>query len=552
MKMVILKYALQNAVFYKGKAYPQAVLGKVLAENPELRRKTVELRKYIEEVVKQVNSLSLEEQKERLSEIDSSLMVKEEKKQESLPHLLHAEKGKVVTRFAPAPTGPLNLLHVLRAVMLSYVYAEKYEGKFILRFEDTDPSKVEASFYDMIKEDLKSLQVKWDKEFVESDYMKLFYTKADFLIKKGKAYICSCSAEEFRSYKNLKKDCSCRAISVDENLLRWKAMLEGRISEGGAVMRLKTSMREPNPVLRDPPLLRISEAPHPLKGREFRLWPLYNFANVVMDDFCGVTHVFRGKEHEHNTAVQKAIYKALGAKLPDFLNFGMMYLPGEKMHTRDIKEGIERGAFSGWDDLKLPTVRSFLRRGFHPKAFKEFALLCGLSKTDIKIDIENFSAINRKIIDIDSERFMVVSDPVGIDISSALQASGLEKYVFVKKHPEKEGERKIKLTKKIFVSGDDYKRFKDRDVRLIDLFNIKLGKQAKLAKNQVFDLKTPKIQWVSQDNVDVRILREREEKAVGETALSELKEGDVIQMLRIGFGRVDSKGKEIAIAFAHK
>jgi len=220
------------------------------------------------------------------------------------------------------------------------------------------------------------------------------------------------------------------------------------------------------------------------------------------------------------------------------------------MHTRDTKEGIARGEYSGWGDLKLHTVRSFLRRGFVPEAFKEFAIVCGLSKTDIKIDVGNLEAINRKIIDIKANRYMVVTDPVEIDASEILKTTGLGGKVRIKNHPEREEVREVAVTKRLFVSGEDFKRFQGRNVRLIDLFNITLDKTPTLAKSQEFDMKTPKIQWVGEKNVKISILKpDSVVEGLGEGAIGKLKLGEIIQMLRIGFGRVEKPG---VIVFAHK
>ncbi|MCJ7816294.1 MAG: glutamate--tRNA ligase family protein, partial [Candidatus Aenigmarchaeota archaeon] len=155
MREIVLKYTLQNAIFYNGKADPGAVLGKVMAGKPALRKRVQEVRKEIEQAVKQINAISLEQQTVWLETLAPELLEKKEIKQEGLPELPGAKQGKVVTRFAPSPTGPLNISHVLRAVMINYLYAKRYKGKFVLRFEDTDASKIAKEFYGMIKDDLK-------------------------------------------------------------------------------------------------------------------------------------------------------------------------------------------------------------------------------------------------------------------------------------------------------------------------------------------------------------------------------------------------------------
>lgn len=544
MKDLVRKYAIQNAVQH-GKAQEKAVLGKVLKENPDLKTDLLTLREQVKAQVKEVNALTKAQQKKELE----SYSFVEEKKEEGLPELPGAEKGKVVTRFAPAPSGPLNILQVLRAVLINKLYANKYHGRFILRFEDTDPRSLESRYFGMIREDLASLEVEVDREVIQSDHMPLYYKHVESLLEQGKAYVCFCSAADFQLLKKEKKDCPCRFQRPDKNVLGWKGMIEGHYKEGKAVVRFATSMQDPNPAIRDPPIMRIVEEEHP-KKKHYRVWPLYNFANVIMDDYCKVTHVFRGKEHEHNTAIQLLLYKALHLEPPIVVNFGMMYLPGEKLHTRHIKEGIREGRYTGWDDPRLPTVRAFVRRGFVPQAFADFAMVCGLSKTDIRIDLTNLEAINRQHIDGQASRFFAVVDPVEIDVGDILKHTGLEGIVNVKNHPEGVETREVAVTKKLLVTGEDYKRFEGREVRLIDLFNVKLEGHASLAKEQEFTPKTPKIQWVPEKNKKIEIVFPTGTvEAVGEQALGKAKAGTILQLVRIGFGRVEKPG---VIVFGHK
>ncbi len=550
---IIMRYALQNAVFYGGKADPGAVLGKVMASEPELREIVKEVRKEIDRIAREINKISLEEQKKRLESIAPDMLEREVKGREGLPPLRDAVKGRVVTRFAPSPTGPLSIFQLSRAVMLSYLYAEMYRGKFIVRIEDTDPRKVEKKYYEMIREDLKNVGVKWNKLVMQSDHIPIYYKYAEKLINDGRIYACFCPAEKFRKLKLKSQNCPCRDYSPEKNLGFWKKALGGKYKDGEVVFRLKTSMQDPNPVLRDPPLLRVNKAKHPRKGKKYKVWPLYNYSCAIDDHVLNITHVFRGKEHEHNTAVQKRIYEALDWDSPVTINFGMIYLPGEKPHTRDIVERIKSGKISGWDDPSLPTVRALLRRGFRPEAFRLFAVQCGLTKHDINIEWETLYGINRRIIDSGAERYRVVIDPVGIDVSGCIKGAGVGKTVSVQKHPDRRDTREVPVTPKIYVSKEDFRDFKNKEVRLLDLFNLRLGKKPKLSKSQVINEKIQKLQWVPEKNVPVKIVKpDGVLQGIGEPAMKNLKVGDVIQMLRIGFGRVDKKGDEIQIVFAHK
>jgi glutamyl-tRNA synthetase len=552
IKEMALRYALQNAVFYNGKANPAAVLGKVLADRPEMRQKIQAVRREIEEAVREVNGLGLEKQRGMLKGLSPKMLVKPEKQQPDLPDLPKAVTGKFVTRFAPSPTGPLNIGQLLRAAMVPYMYARKYRGQFILRIEDTDPKNTEKAFYGMIMEDLLSSGVRWDKLVKESDHMPLYHKHAEQLISSGKAYVCTCKADEFRQLKLRKASCRCRKKQGKENLKDWKAMLTGVYKEGDAVVRLRTSMSDPNPAMRDPPLLRIASASHPLLGKAHRVWPLYNFACAVMDHGLGITHVFRGKEHEHNTAVQARIYGALGWTSPVVINFGMVYLPGTKIHTRDMRQWVLEKKVTGWDDPRLPTVRALLRRGFQSQTLKRFALTCGLSKTDIRIGWENLEGINRKLIDSLANRYMVVIDPVRISVKHAPAIRLAHQDL----HPDfpARGKKVMPVDlNRVYVSRDDWKRLQGKTIRLKCMGNIALGKASEYKGNEIV-AGMPKIQWVSEPNVAVELLTPKGAcSCLGEPNLRKLKHGTLVQLERVGFGRIDSVSRnKVVIVFSHK
>jgi glutamyl-tRNA synthetase len=263
--------------------------------------------------------------------------------------------------------------------------------------------------------------------------------------------------------------------------------------------------------------------------------------------------VFRGKEHEHNTEIQRRIYKALGWLPPVAVNFGMIYLPGEKLHTRDIKERINQKQLSGWDDLRLHTVRALLRRGFRPEAFREAAMVCGLTKNDIRFDWNILEGANRKTIDPIANRYMVVADPVKISLRNAPKVRSVMEPLHVE-FPGR-GKKRIPVnSSEIYISKTDRKGLNRKEFRLKGLFNIRLATNIGVYTGDEVIRSMQKIQWVSAEHVKVRILMPdgSEVKGIAEPAIEKLKVGDVLQMERIGFGRVDKKGKEMFIAFAHK
>jgi len=299
-------------------------------------------------------------------------------------------------------------------------------------------------------------------------------------------------------------------------------------------------------------MLRIVEARHPLKGRKYKVWPLYNFACAIEDHYLDVTHVFRGKEHEHNTAVQGLLYDAFGWKAPETVNFGMVYLPGTKIHTRDMKEWIDEGKVDGWNDARMPTVRALLRRGFQPESLNMFAQDIGMTKNDIRVGWENLEGINRKLIDHMANRYMVVLDPVRIVIEKAPAVPEVQEAL----HPDfpKRGVKKMPVDmQEVYISGPDFRHMKGEIVRLKGLGNVKLGKKAKYAGNAI-TREMPKLQWVSKPNVSVTLMTPEGKKAgLGEINMHGLRPGTLIQMERMGFGRIDGvNGSNVTVYFAHR
>jgi glutamyl-tRNA synthetase len=230
----------------------------------------------------------------------------------------------------------------------------------------------------------------------------------------------------------------------------------------------------------------------------------------------------------------------------------MVYLPGTKIHTRDMKEWIREGKVHGWDDPALPTARALLRRGFQPEALRKFALTTGLTKTDIKVGWENIEGINRKLVDSLSNRFMVVCDPERISVRQAPVIREAHEDL----HPDfpARGRKTMPVDlNRIYVSGNDWRRLQGKTIRLKGLGNIKLGKTSEYAGNSIVSA-MPKIQWVSEPNVDVELFTPKGRlKCLGEANLKKLKPGTLIQMERVGFGRVDSvSSKKVVVYFAHR
>jgi glutamyl-tRNA synthetase len=334
LKESIRKIALLNAVRHEGKAQTGPVMGKILGEKPELKTKVKELSALVNAIVQEVNSLSLKEQKRIVEEKWPEALVKEKVEEEKrLPPLPNVDKYvQVVTRFSPNPDCVLHLGSA-RAIILCHEYARMYKGRFILRFEDTDPKlkRPVLEFYDRIREDLAWLGCKPDEEYIQSDRIPIYYEFAEKLLREGNAYVCTCPPENFRKKILAAQPCKCRNLPPEEQLERWQHMLKGDYKEGEAVFRVKTDLNHPNPAVRDWPALRIIDSeryPHPRVGSKYHVWPLYNFACGLDDHLMGVTHIIRGKEHLTNMVRQEYMYKYLGWKYPEATHYGRLKITG--------------------------------------------------------------------------------------------------------------------------------------------------------------------------------------------------------------------------------
>ncbi|MDO8660321.1 MAG: glutamate--tRNA ligase family protein, partial [Candidatus Woesearchaeota archaeon] len=307
----IRKWALQNALKYSGKANPGAVIGKLLAEQPELKANMKEVAMQVNAVIKEISKLSPEQQLTELQQTAPELL--EEKKKEepkhSLPPLKNAVQGKVITAFPPEPSGVAHIGHASGS-LFNMMYAQQYEGKFILRFEDTNPELAKLEFYQAITELLQWLGITWDKIVRISDTMQEMYSEAEKLIISGALYTCDCPVELMRDRRGTGEACLHRNKTPKENLATWKLMISGS-EEKGIVLRYKGDLNSQNAVMRDPTMFRIIKTPHCIHGTRFVVWPSYDFAAAYSDGVEGITHRVRGKEFELRTELQSELQRLM-------------------------------------------------------------------------------------------------------------------------------------------------------------------------------------------------------------------------------------------------
>ena len=346
--------------------------------------------KEINEIVSEVNSLSLEEQKKEFEKFTD--FVSEREIREGLAELPNVKKSGVIMRFAPSPSGPFHVGHAATAC-ISFLYVEKYGGKFYVRIEDTNPENIDPKAYGLIKKDSDWLFKKKAKIVIQSDNMEKYYKYVKKLLAKNAVYVCTCSQEEFRELVSKKKACPCRENTGKENKNRWEKMLDRNgYGEGEAVLRFKSDIEDKNPAMRDFPLARINLTKHPRQGKKYRVWPLMNLAVSVDDIEMKMTHIIRAKDHRDNSKRQEKIYKALGLekKFPWVGFLGRIKFKDLDLSSSKMREEIEKGKYKGWDDSRLPTLQSLKKQGYKPSAFWKFAERVGLSETDKVIDKEEY------------------------------------------------------------------------------------------------------------------------------------------------------------------
>ncbi|MGA3193038.1 MAG: glutamate--tRNA ligase [Candidatus Bathyarchaeia archaeon] len=572
---LVRKFALLNAVKHGGKAQTGAVVGKILGERPEYRGKVKELSALIYEIVEKVNGLSPVEQKRTVDAEWPEAFVKEKAEEKRLPPLLNVSNyPHVITRYAPNPDCVLHLGSA-RAIILCHEYAQMYKGKFVLRFEDTDPKlkRPVLEFYDDIREDLAWLGCEPDEEYIQSDRIPIYYKHAERLVRDGNAYVCTCKPEEFRERVLAQRPCDCRNLSVEEHLERWRRMLDGGYGEGEAVVRVKTDLDHPNPAVRDWPALRIIDTlkyPHPRVGSKYRVWPLYNLASGVDDHLIGITHIIRGKEHLTNQVRQEYMYRHLGWKYPETIHYGRLKITGASLSKSKIVQGMRDGLYKDWDDPRLATFVALRRRGIKPDAIKKMIIDIGPKTSDVTLSWENLYAYNRKIVDPTADRYFFVNSPIELTVRGVPQLFDAR----LKLHPDEPSRGLREYT--VRPEGEDdhvtlWVSRKDVDsssvgamLRLMDLFNVRIENANVYSAQSLFvsesyedarKVKAQLIQWVliGQDMPCRVVMPDASvSEGVAESACKKLKPNDIIQFERFGFVRVDEINDGLTAYFAQK
>ena len=374
------------------------------------------------------------------------------------------EEGRfdhVQTRFPPEPNGYLHIGHA-KSILLNYGIAKKYNGKFNMRFDDTNPTKEREEFVESIKADVEWLGADWeDRLFFASDYFDEMYEAAIKLIRKGKAYVCDLTADEIREYRGtLKepgKDSPYRNRSIEENLDLFERMKNGEFADGERVLRAKIDMASPNINMRDPVIYRVAHMIHHNTGDKWCIYPMYDFAHPIEDAIEHVTHSICTLEFEDHRPLYDWVVRELEyPQPPRQIEFSKLYLTNVVTGKRYIKQLVENHIVDGWDDPRLVTISALRRRGFTPESIKMFVDLVGVSKSNSSVDYAMLEYCIREDLKLKRARMMAVLDPVKLVIDN--YPEGEVEYLDADNNLENEalGKRKIPFSRELYIERNDF------------------------------------------------------------------------------------------------
>ena len=397
----------------------------------------------------------------------------------------------VHTRFPPEPNGYLHIGHA-KSILLNSGLAQKYNGKFNLRFDDTNPTKEKTEFVEAIKEDIKWLGADWeDRLFFASDYFDQMYEAAVKLIKKGKAYVSDLSADEIREYRGTLtepgKEDPAGSRSVEENLALFEDMKNGKFADGEKVLRARIDMTSSNINMRDPVIYRVAHMTHHRTGDKWCIYPMYDFAHPLEDAIEGITHSICTLEFEDHRPLYNWVIDEVGKDMipdkdempPRQIEFAKLYLTHVVTGKRYIKRLVEEGIVDGWDDPRLVSIAALRRRGFTPESLKMFVELCGISKANSSVDYAMLEYCIREDLKMKRPRMMAILDPVKVVIDN--YPEGETEYLEVVNNLENEelGVRKVPFSRELYIDREDFmeeppkkyfRMFPGNEVRLMNAY----------------------------------------------------------------------------------
>ena len=371
------------------------------------------------------------------------------------------EGMKIHTRFPPEPNGYLHIGHC-KALTIDFGTAEKYNGLCNLRFDDTNPAKEDNEFVEAIQEDIHWLGFDWgDRLFYGSDYFEKTYEYAIELIKKGLAYLCELTPEQFREYRG---DIGKPAISpyrdrpIEENLDLFQRMRNGEFEEGQYTLRAKIDLASGNFNMRDPVLYRIRYIEHHRQGNKWCIFPMYDFAHPIQDALEGITHSLCSLEYEAHRPLYDWVVSNVSIPYhkPRQIEFARLGINYTVMSKRKLRQLVENGYVSGWDDPRMPTLCGLRRRGYTHKSIRNFCERIGVSKVDSTVDWAFLESCLREDLNENAKRVMAVLNPVKLTITN--YPEGQTEFVDIENNPldESSGTRKVAFSGHLFIESDDF------------------------------------------------------------------------------------------------
>ena len=368
---------------------------------------------------------------------------------------------KVHTRFPPEPNGYLHIGHA-KSICLNFTTAQKYGGKCNLRYDDTNPVKEDMEYVNSIEEDVRWLGFEWDNRLWASDYFDEMYECALTLIKKGKAYVCDLNADQIREYRGtLKapgKESPYRNRSVEENLLLFEEMREGKYADGEKVLRAKIDMASPNINMRDPVIYRIAHAEHHNTGDKWCIYPMYDFAHPIEDAIEGITHSICTLEFEDHRPLYDWVLQEVGKwpAPPQQIEFARLNLTNTVMSKRYLKAMVDDGTVEGWDDPRMPTIAGIRRRGYTPEAVRDFCERIGVAKANSTVESSLLEHCVREDLKLKVANRNVVENPIKIVITNYPEDQQEEMEIENNREVPEMGNRMVPFSRELYVDGDDF------------------------------------------------------------------------------------------------
>jgi len=393
----------------------------------------------------------------------------------------------VCTRFPPEPNGYLHIGHA-KSILLNYGLAKEYNGVFHMRFDDTNPTKEKEEFVDSIKEDIKWLGADWKEHlYFASDYFDQMYEAAVTLIKKGKAYVSTLSAEGIRETRGTLtepgREDPDRERPIEESLQMFADMKDGKYEDGAAVLRAKIDMWSPNINMRDPVIYRVAHMTHHNTGDKWCIYPMYDFAHPIEDAIEGITHSICTLEFEDHRPLYDWVVREVGFENPPKqIEFAKLYLTNVITGKRYIKKLVEDGIVDGWDDPRLVSIAALRRRGYTPESIKKFVELCGVSKANSSVDYAMLEYCIREDLKLSCKRMMAILDPVKLIIDN--YEEGKTEYLEVPNNLENEslGTRQVPFSRELYIEREDFmeeppkkyfRLFPGNEVRLMNAYFVR-------------------------------------------------------------------------------